>query len=81
MLVLERDDPDWLLVKLKDSGVIGLAPSNYVEDIKDNEDLEEDNNFSQVQEEQHMAETESEPTTTRREKQSVSFYAIDYNLR
>lgn len=30
MLLLETDDPDWYLVKLKD-GQIGLAPSNYVQ--------------------------------------------------
>lgn len=32
MLILERDDPDWLLVKLIPSGDIGLAPSNYVQE-------------------------------------------------
>ncbi|KAG2221532.1 hypothetical protein INT45_004526 [Circinella minor] len=36
MFVLERDDPDWLLVRLTDNGQIGLAPSNYVETISDN---------------------------------------------
>ncbi|KAI8343537.1 hypothetical protein BC941DRAFT_498554 [Chlamydoabsidia padenii] len=32
MWLLERDDPDWYLVKL-DNGDIGLAPANYVQDI------------------------------------------------
>lgn len=33
MDLLETDDPDWFLVKLK-NGKIGLAPSNYVEAIE-----------------------------------------------
>ncbi|CAO3591343.1 unnamed protein product [Absidia cylindrospora] len=33
MWLLERDDPDWYLVKL-DNGDIGLAPANYVQDIE-----------------------------------------------
>lgn len=32
MLVLENDDPDWLLVKHKHTNDVGLAPSNYVQD-------------------------------------------------
>lgn len=34
MDLLEQDDPDWFLVKLN-NGQIGLAPSNYVQDIED----------------------------------------------
>lgn len=37
MLVLERDDPDWLLVKMEKTGEIGLAPGNYVRDIHGHE--------------------------------------------
>ncbi|KAI9492787.1 hypothetical protein BDB00DRAFT_826432 [Zychaea mexicana] len=33
LFVLERDDPDWLLVRLASNGQIGLAPSNYVDTI------------------------------------------------
>lgn len=32
MLVLENDDPDWLLVKHKHTNDVGLAPSNYVQE-------------------------------------------------
>ncbi|KAI8073889.1 hypothetical protein BC940DRAFT_289441 [Gongronella butleri] len=34
MWVLERDDPDWFLVKLE-TGELGLVPSNYVQDMDD----------------------------------------------
>lgn len=34
MELIENDDPDWYLVKMK-NGEIGLAPSNYVADAAD----------------------------------------------
>ncbi|KAI9311807.1 hypothetical protein BX666DRAFT_1992646 [Dichotomocladium elegans] len=34
MFILEQDDPDWLLVKLKTGGCVGLAPHNYVQSIE-----------------------------------------------
>jgi hypothetical protein len=32
MVLYDKDDPDWYLVKLE-NGEIGLAPSNYVEEV------------------------------------------------
>jgi hypothetical protein len=33
MVLYDKDDPDWYLVKLE-NGEIGLAPSNYVEEVR-----------------------------------------------
>lgn len=33
MVLYDKDDPDWYLVKLE-NGEIGLAPSNYLEEVK-----------------------------------------------
>jgi hypothetical protein len=32
MVLYDKDDPDWYLVKLE-NGEIGLAPSNYLEEV------------------------------------------------
>lgn len=36
MTLYEKDDADWYLVQLK-SGVIGLAPSNYIKEVREAE--------------------------------------------
>ncbi|ORZ17196.1 hypothetical protein BCR42DRAFT_450997 [Absidia repens] len=53
--LLERDDPDWYLVKL-DNGDIGLAPSNYVQIIDATTD-------QQQQQQQQQQRQQSEPAS------------------
>ncbi|CEG72069.1 hypothetical protein RMATCC62417_07691 [Rhizopus microsporus] len=45
MDLLEQDDPDWYLVK-HTNGIVGLAPSNYVQFIQQ-EEREEEQHYSQ----------------------------------
>ncbi|CEP17300.1 hypothetical protein [Parasitella parasitica] len=53
MDLLEKDDPDWYLVRLND-GQIGLAPSNYVQDA--------DEHFEEAQE--HPPSLQQDPIST-----------------
>ncbi|KAI8638762.1 hypothetical protein BD408DRAFT_485295 [Parasitella parasitica] len=69
MDLLERDDPDWYLVKLND-GQIGLAPSNYVQDAEDH--FEEAQQHQQQQPQQYNPISTSPPAPSPRAQPILS---------
>lgn len=55
MDLLEQDDPDWYLVRLN-NGEIGLAPSNYVQDVEGGASAQQHEHYEE-QEEQEEYQT------------------------
>ncbi|KAF7724531.1 cytoskeletal protein binding protein [Apophysomyces ossiformis] len=81
MDLLERDDPDWYLVKLK-NGLIGLVPSNYVQSFEPTANAEQQQAHPVVEPSvpppaRETVDNRASPTVTEDDAQSWTVHEYD----